>query len=282
MKQLKTLLVDDEYSAIEGLTIRLAAFSQITIIGHASSVDEAMALIGSCAPDLIFLDIEMPGKSGFELIKQLQPESCPAIIFVTAFHQYAVKAFEVRALDYLLKPVKKERLAEAIARVVSRLDSPGNKQHMLEVRDILLNGNSRRETEPGSAYRIEQEKLVIQDGHHPAQLIPYIDILWIDAAGDYMCVHTQAETFVMRARLKSLINDVLPDGFLRIHKSTIVNLQHVAKLEPLINSEYNLILVNAKSLKVSRTYSKQLKLSLSGEKTGLQSNHSAPDDGIKH
>lgn len=268
MKQLKTLLVDDEYSAIEGLAIRLAAFSQISIVGHARSVDEAMTLISATAPDLIFLDIEMPGKSGFELIKQLQPESCPAIIFVTAFHQYAVKAFEVRALDYLLKPVKKERLAEAIARVSSRLDSPANKQHMLEVRDILLNGDTARQTEPGSAYRIEQEKLVIQDGHHPAQLIPYADILWIDAAGDYMCVHTRDDTFVMRARLKSLINDVLPDGFLRIHKSTIVNLQHVAKLEPLINSEYNLTLVNSKSLKVSRTYSRQLKLSLSGDKAG--------------
>src|SRR5690606_30545531 len=129
MKPLKTLLVDDEYSAIEGLAIRLAAFSQISVVGHARSVDEAMTLISATAPDLIFLDIEMPVKSGFELIKQLQPESCPAIIFVTAFHQYAVKAFEVRALDYLLKPVKKERLAEAIARVSSRLDSSGNKQH---------------------------------------------------------------------------------------------------------------------------------------------------------
>ncbi|SNY51342.1 two component transcriptional regulator, LytTR family [Arsukibacterium tuosuense] len=268
MKQLNTLLVDDEYSAIEGLTIRLAAFPQINIVGHAHSVDEAMVLISKTIPDLIFLDIEMPGKSGFELIKQLQPESCPAVIFVTAFHQYAVKAFEVRALDYLLKPVKKERLAEAIARVSLRLDRPDNKQHMLEVRDILLNGNSAQQSEPGSGYRIEQEKLVIQDGHHPAQLIPYADILWIDAAGDYMCVHTQNDTFVMRARLKSLINDVLPDGFVQIHKSTIVNLPHVAKLEPLMNSEYNLILVNDKSLKVSRTYSRQLKLSLSGDKTG--------------
>lgn len=268
MKQLKTLLVDDEYSAIEGLAIRLAAFPQISIIGDAGSVDEAMVLISTFAPDLIFLDIEMPGKSGFELIKQLQPESCPAIIFVTAFHQYAVKAFEVRALDYLLKPVKKERLAEAIARVSSRLDSPANKQHMLEVRDILLNGDTARQPESGSGYRIEQEKLVIQDGHHPAQLIPYADILWIDAAGDYMCVHSKDDTFVMRARLKSLINDVLPAGFLQIHKSTIVNLQHVAKLEPLINSEYNLILVNDKSLKVSRTFSRQLKLSLSGDKAG--------------
>lgn len=259
MTILKTLLVDDEYSAIEGLAIRLAAFSQIELIGHAHSVDAAMAIIDHTMPDLIFLDIEMPGKSGFELIKQLQPEACPAIIFVTAFHQYAVKAFEVRALDYLLKPVKTQRLAEAITRVTQSISSQqATKQQLLEVRDILLNGQvTAHSAQPH--YRIEQEKLVIQDGHHPAQLVPYAEILWIDAAGDYMCVHTAAETFVMRARLKSLITETLPTGFIRIHKSTIVNLAHITKLEPLPNSEYNAILINQKSLKVSRTYSRSLK-----------------------
>ncbi|WP_445768518.1 LytR/AlgR family response regulator transcription factor [Rheinheimera sp.] len=262
MNRLKTLLVDDEYSAIEGLAIRLEAFPQLEIVGYARNVADALQLISKTEPDLIFLDIEMPGQSGFELIKQLQPEFCPAIIFVTAFHQYAVKAFEVRALDYLLKPVKKERLAEAIARVVARAEPQPNKQQLLEVAAIVQNAAATPPADT-TTYRIEQEKLLIQDGHHPAQLIPYRDILWIDAAGDYMCVHTSSETFVMRARMKSLIDEVLPDGFIRIHKSTIVNLQHVAKLEPLINSEYKLTLVNKKTLKVSRTYSKQLKESLS-------------------
>ena len=262
MNTLKTLLVDDEYSAIEGLAIRLEAFPQLEIVGYARNVADALALISKTEPDLIFLDIEMPGQSGFELIKQLQPENCPAIIFVTAFHQYAVQAFEVRALDYLLKPVKQERLAEAIARVVARAEPQPNKQQLLEVAAIVQNAAATPLADTGT-YRIEQEKLVIQDGHHPAQLIPYRDILWIDAAGDYMCVHTSSETFVMRARMKSLINEVLPDGFIRIHKSTIVNLHYIVKLEPLINSEYKLTLVNNKALKVSRTYSKQLKESLS-------------------
>ena len=170
--------------------------------------------------------------------------------------------------DTTPEDVKKERLAEAIARVVANIGIKTSKQHLLEVADIVQKGDATGAVDTVPAYRIEQEKLVIQDGHHPAQLIPYREILWIDAAGDYMCVHTNAETFVMRARMKSLINDVLPDGFLRIHKSTIVNLQYVVKLEPLMNSEYNLVLTNQKSLKVSRTYSRQLKLSLSGDKTG--------------
>ena len=140
MKLLKTLLVDDEYSAIEGLAIRLGAFSQIEVVGYARNVTDALQLISKTEPDLIFLDIEMPGQSGFELIKQLQPEACPAIIFVTAFHQYAVKAFEVRALDYLLKPVKKERLAEAIVRVVANIGIKTSKQHLLEVAEVVASG----------------------------------------------------------------------------------------------------------------------------------------------
>lgn len=263
MSRLKTLLVDDEPSAIEGLAIRLAAFPEVRIIGQASTVDEALALINQCAPDLVFLDIEMPGKSGFELVKQLQPEICPAIVFVTAFHQYAVQAFEVRALDYLLKPVKTERLAEAIARVSDSLYRPASKQQLLAAVNQLQQGEQQGPSGTEPDYSIHQDKLVIQDGHQPVQLVPYPDILWIDAAGDYMCVHTGDATFVMRARMKSLIKQTLPANFLRIHKSTIVNLQHINRLEPLINSEYHVILSNNKALKVSRTFSRELKARLS-------------------
>lgn len=266
MNTLKVLLVDDELSAIEGLAIRLSAFSQIKISGQASTVDDALVLINQCAPDLIFLDIEMPGKSGFELVKQLQPEVCPAIVFVTAFHQYAVQAFEVRALDYLLKPVKTERLAEAINRVTDSLYRPASKQQMLAAVDVLQQSGGQASAASEQSYSIHQDKLVIQDGYQPVQLIPYADILWIDAAGDYMCVHTQMDTFVMRARMKSLIKETLPASFLRIHKSSIVNLQHITHIEPLSNSEYHATLTNNKVLKVSRTFSRELKARLSPNK----------------
>ncbi|QJR82786.1 response regulator [Alteromonas pelagimontana] len=263
--QLKTLLVDDELSAIEGLAIRLDAFAEIDIIGHATSVDEAIDIINREPPDLIFLDIEMPGKTGFDLIKQLQPERCPAIIFITAFHQHAVKAFEVRAIDYLLKPVKTERLSEALARVMENQKNPVQKHQMMEVRDELVQTEfPNKLAKAAPQYRLEQEKLVIQDGKNPVQLVPYNHIIWIDAAGDYMCVHTRDETYVMRARMKSLVKERLPDDFVRIHKSTIVNLNHIRQLEPLRNSEYFAILNNGKSLKVSRTYSRNLKARLMG------------------
>lgn len=282
---INTLLVDDEPAAIEGLRLRLQAFPQIHIMGEAHSVAEALALINNQQPELIFLDIDMPGHSGFELIRHLQPEQCPAIIFVTAFHQYAVKAFEVRALDYLLKPVKLERLAEAIARVSEFAVSRAGKAQMLQaIADIKaqnLQGSDTNLSAPKAAahhtaahadsaqviepqYCIEQQKLVIQDGRSPIQLIPYQDILWIDAAGDYMCVHTRLDTYVMRARLKSLINERLPDVFVQIHKSTVVNLTYIEQLLPLGNTEYKAILHNKKVLKVSRTYARALKLRLLG------------------
>jgi two-component system LytT family response regulator len=273
MTIVNTLIVDDEPAAIEGLRLRLDAFPQIRVIGEASSVAEAITLINVQMPDLIFLDIEMPEQSGFDLIRQLQPELCPAIVFVTAFHQHAVKAFEVRALDYLLKPVKMERLAEAITRVSELTSNRADKAQMLaavaEITKDELGASARgRPIDSAEAaepqYCIERQKLVIQDGRNPIQLIPYQDIIWIDAAGDYMCVHTQAETYVMRARLKSLIDERLPDVFVRIHKSTVVNLTYIEKLQPLCNSEYNAVLLNQKVLKVSRTYAKALKQRLLG------------------
>lgn len=268
VRLLNTLIVDDEPAAIEGLRLRLEAFPQIRVIGEANSVTEAITLINVQTPDLIFLDIEMPEQSGFDLIRQLQPELCPAIVFVTAFHQHAVKAFEVRAMDYLLKPVKRERLADAIARVSELTANRAGKAQMLSAVAEITNeqgysaDGSTETVEP--QYCIERQKLVIQDGRNPIQLLPYQDIIWIDAAGDYMCVHTKTETYVMRARLKSLIDERLPDVFVRIHKSTVVNLTYIEKLQPLCNSEYNAVLLNAKVLKVSRTYARVLKQRLLG------------------
>lgn len=277
MTIINTLIVDDEPAAIEGLRLRLDAFPQIRVIGEANSVAEAITLINVQMPDLIFLDIEMPEQSGFDLIRQLQPELCPAIVFVTAFHQHAVKAFEVRALDYLLKPVKMERLAEAITRVCELTTNRADKAQLLsaaadiakEIQDaggrVDSTKNAERVADAAEPqYNIEMQKLVIQDGRNPIQLISYQDIIWIDAAGDYMCVHTKAETYVMRARLKSLIDERLPDVFVRIHKSTVVNLTYIEKLQLLCNSEYNAVLLNQKVLKVSRTYAKALKQRLLG------------------
>lgn len=259
MTVLRTLIVDDEPAAIEGLRLRLQGFTDIELVGEASSVEQALLLIDQLLPELIFLDIEMPGQSGFDLVRQLHYG--PAIVFVTAFHQHAVQAFEVRALDYLLKPVTQERLADAIERV--RGLAGADHKARLSLAAAPVAGEAVEPAE-SAFYKGERQKLVIQDGRNPIQLIPFQDILWIDAAGDYMCVHTPQETHVMRARLKSLIQERLPDCFVQIHKSTVVNLNYIDRLEPLNNTEFRLFLNTGKELKVSRTYAKELKQRLIG------------------
>lgn len=268
MERIKALLVDDEFSALEGLRIRLEQFPFIDIVGEVTSVNEALIVSNRCMPDLVFLDIEMPGQSGFELLKALQPETYPAIIFVTAYHQHAIRAFEVRAVDYLLKPIKMARLSEAIARVQENIALKSSKATMLATQESMSESSaphatwSEQDSLHSTGYYVDKEKLVIQDGRSPTALVPFEDVFWVDAAGDYMCVHTRSETYVMRARLKNLLHDTLPDEFLQIHKSTIVNLRHIQQLESLRNSEFNVQLVNGKVLKASRTYSKELKVKI--------------------
>lgn len=253
MKPLKTLLVDDEESALEGLCLRLQMYSDIEVIGQVLSVNEALELCRYQIPDLIFLDIEMPGKSGFELLKQFQPETYPAVIFVTAYHQYAIQAFEVRALDYLLKPVKQSRLCEALNRARENVSI---KQRILDSASFI--SESGQDESRFSTYSVGDEKLVIRDGLGAVTLVPFEDVFWIDAAGDYMCVHTEAETHVMRERMKHLVN-IVPAYFQRIHKSTMVNVRYIERLDPLRNSEFHVHLSNNKVLKASRTFSKNLK-----------------------
>lgn len=258
MKTLNTLLVDDEWSALEGLSLRLEKIPGVEVVAAVTSVDEAAKYIAHSLPDLIFLDIQMPVKNGFELLKQFQPEQHPAVIFVTAFHQYAVRAFEVEAVDYLLKPVRQIRLEEAIGRARARCIDSGYKAQLLNaIEGIEAESQSSQVT--SSSYRVEQEKLIITDGRNSGQLVPFTDIVWVDAAGDYMCIHTAAETYVMRARLKHLVENILPPEFIRIHKSTAVNVRFIRHIEALRNSEYRIDLTNEKTLKVSRTYSGALR-----------------------
>lgn len=253
MRLLNTLLVDDEESALEGLCLRLQSFSDVNIVGQASSVDEAIELTKEEVPDLVFLDIEMPGKSGFELLKQFQPENYPAVIFMTAYHQYAIKAFEVRALDYILKPVNQSRLAEAIDRARESIVSK-----QIAIKSSGLSVGLAQDAKNTHIDSICNDKLVIRDGVGPVNLVPFDEVYWVDAAGDYMCVHTKSETYVMRERMKNLEN-IVPPYFQRIHKSTMVNVKFIERLDPLRNSEFHVHLGNGKVLKASRTFSKNLK-----------------------
>ncbi len=263
---LRTIIVDDEALARRGLKHRLNKVDDLAIVAEARNGREALKAIRELQPDLVFLDIQMPGMGGFEVLAELQQENMPAIVFVTAFNEYAIKAFEANALDYLLKPIEDSRLHEALIRVRENLDL----KHALKHKKSLLrlvsditgeNVGSMRELNARGVDNLKKKepgKLVIKDGGRTT-LVPQDQIEWIDAAGDYMCVHAGGETHIMRKTMKELEAELDSDLLQRIHRSTIVNINQVTKLQSHINGEYFLTLQGGHIIKLSRTYKDKLK-----------------------
>lgn len=268
-KKIRTLIVDDEPLARQGLLIRLADFPVIDVIGESSSGREAVAAIQNLKPDLVFLDIQMPGWNGFDVLREIQALACPIpfIIFVTAYDQYAIRAFEVRALDYLLKPVDEERLAQAIEKVVMpnvlNVDNAHQQKLMKLVsemsgedcEEILMRLAEGGELSTESTY---PEHIAIKDSGEITR-VAIQAIEWVEAAGDYMCIYTGTETHILRRTMKELEQELNPKLFQRIHRSAIVNLEQVVKLCSRQNGEYHIVLTNGKELKVSRSYKDRIK-----------------------
>jgi len=264
---LKTLIVDDESLARRGLAHRLKNIADIEIVGEARNGREALDLIAEKAPDLVFLDIQMPGIGGFEVVQQLDVETMPIILFLTAYDEFAVQAFEVNALDYILKPIDEERLNLVLDKVrvnLSQKRALKHKQQLLKlVSDISGETiSSFKELEDKDVSELapkEPSRLAIRDGGHTTW-VNQDDIEWIDAAGDYMCVQAQGVTYIMRKTMKELEAELDGSILQRIHRSTIVNVRQVKEMESHINGEYFLTLVSGHRVKLSRTYKEKLKL----------------------
>jgi two-component system LytT family response regulator len=264
---LKTIIVDDESLARRGLKLRLSNREDVNIIAEARNGREALDLIRKLKPDLVFLDIQMPGMDGFDVLRKLPAEQMPAIVFVTAFNDYAIKAFEANALDYLLKPIEDSRLSEALDRVTENLDQRLALKHKESLLQLVgdITGEPVGSMEELSARDVaslkkkEIPKLAIKDGGRTTW-IPQDKIEWIDAAGDYMCVHSGGETHIMRMTMKMLEASLDPDFLHRIHRSTIVNIHQVKQMRAHINGEYFLTLNGGHTVKLSRTYKDKLKI----------------------
>lgn len=259
MSTLRAIIVDDEELARRGLALRLADIPEVEVVAQCANGHEALDAIPRLAPDLIFLDIQMPGLSGFDVVCELQAVTMPMIVFVTAYDEYAVQAFRVHALDYLLKPIEEPQLREAVARAVSqrqRQDAVLTKEKLLELLGDTRGADAAVESDAGGG-RL-QGRLSIRDGSE-FQLVPVEDIQWVDAAGDYMCVHTSDKTHVMRTTMKQLEASLSPELFCRIHRSTIVNINCIAGAQAVDNGEYLLSMVDGRQLKVSRTYSPRIR-----------------------
>jgi two-component system LytT family response regulator len=254
---LKAIVVDDEALARRGLKIRLDQIGGVDVVAECKNGREAVQSIAAHQPDVVFLDIQMPGMDGFDVVRELQSDSMPLIVFVTAFDQYAVNAFDVHAVDYVLKPVEDSRLRAAVDQVRQQLErrrAGDRKQQLLE---LIMNMTGK--SEHGIEALVEAgghsfpEKITIKDGDQ-LTILPVANIDWVDAAGDYMCVHAGGETHVMRITMKELEHQLNPAEFQRIHRSTLINVNRIVKLISHINGEFFVTLESGARLKMSRTY----------------------------
>ena len=251
---IRTIIVDDEPLAIQGLELRLQAFDDVEIIERCANGREAIRAVKTLKPDLVFLDIQMPGFDGFSVVAGLADIDPPLFVFVTAYGQHALKAFEAQAVDYLMKPVEQDRRADTIARVRQRLAEKQGAQGAERLKEILSevapDAVPDDLTEQPAANRYEKVINIKDRG----QIFRVDDIERIDAAGDYMCIYTADQTLVLRETMKDLERRLDPRKFQRIHRSTIVNLDNIKSVKPHTNGECFLVLASNAQVKVSRSY----------------------------
>ena len=250
--RLRVLIVDDEPLARRGIRARLRAFPDITILQDCEDGESAVEAIRTHSPELVFLDVQMPGLSGFDVLKHLPKERMPFIIFLTAYDQYALQAFEVHALDYLLKPIDSGRFVEAVKRA--------QRQIKLHLADKIEDRLNRLLADHPPYVR----RFAIRMGSRIAFVLTD-EIDWIEAAGDYATLHVGKRALPLRETFNSLENRLDSDKFIRIHRSTIVQASRIRDLQTIPNRELRLRLIDGTELKVSRTYRDRLDRWLSTE-----------------
>ena len=263
---LRAIVVDDEELARRLVISILDDIPEIEVVAECANGRQAVRAVSDHAPDLMFLDIKMPGWNGFEVIKKIQPEQLPMVIFCTAFERYALDAFEVHAVDYLVKPLDEERVDLAVKRAVARHREDqlagGDKSPLLGAIEEITGDRAEPvanqeipETNPAFG---SERKIAIRD-RDEVRLIREESIAWVDAAGDYMCVHAEGETHIMRCTMKHLLELLHEHTFKRVHRSTIVNLDFIESARHLPKGEFMLYLENGERIKVSRNYRSEIR-----------------------
>ena len=259
--RLRVIIVDDEPLALRGMKLRLQEFPEVEVVEECANGREAVKAIKSLNPDLVFLDIQMPGLDGFGVVRALIGGPAPLFVFVTAYDKYAIDAFEANALDYMVKPVEEERLKDAIHRARDAMKSRAAAERESRLVEMLasLSDDDRDKIKDliDDPAWVEKERyaerISFKDGSKVV-VLNADDIEWIDAAGDYMCIHAGGKTHIIRETMKTLQQRLDPARFQRVHRSAIVNVAKVKELHPHPNGEYFLILENGNELKLSRSY----------------------------
>lgn len=257
---IRTILVDDEKLATQGLQLRLEAHPDVEVVDTALNGREAIRKIKTHKPDLVFLDIQMPGFDGFSVIQGLMEVEPPLVVFVTAYSDHAIRAFEAQAVDYLVKPVEPERLADALDRVRQRLAERRGVAEVERLKTVLaevapeaveeFEGEATADAPAADRY----EKMINIKDRGQIFRVDVDSIERIDAAGDYMCIYTADNSLILRETMKDLEKRLDPRNFQRVHRSTIVNLSQVKQVKPHTNGECFLVLGSGAQVKVSRSY----------------------------
>jgi two-component system LytT family response regulator len=241
-------LVDDEPLAREGLRLLLEHDPEIGAIREAKNGVEAVAAVRESRPDLVFLDVQMPDMDGFTAVREIGAEQMPPVVFVTAHDRYAIQAFEINAIDYLLKPVTEERFAKALARVKARL-SPASGDSGRQILSLL-------ETLASPSRYLK--RLAVRAAGKTV-LVDVSDIDWMEAAENYVQLHTSRGNHLLHVPLSRLERSLDPEVFLRIHRSVIVNITRIRELHPLMHGEYAITLASGARVQSGRNYSERLK-----------------------
>lgn len=243
---MRALIVDDEPLARRGVALRLRRLNDIDIVGECVNGLDAVEKIVQLSPDVVFLDVQMPGMNGFAVLRALPREQLPAVIFLTAYEEHAIRAFEVHALDYLLKPIRKERFLDAVARARALIGQAGNTEAVQRLSGLLADQSERY-----------QESFVVHTGSR-IHIVRANDVDWIGSAGDYVELHIGGRTHLMRETMQSFEQRLNPAEFLRIHRCRIVRTALIAELHLTDNREYTIKLSDGSEHRSSRRYADAL------------------------
>jgi two-component system LytT family response regulator len=259
---IRALIVDDELRARKGIRARLADYPNIQVIGECSSGHEAIDSINALTPDLLFLDIQMPELNGFDVLRDISVSPMPVVIFVTAYDQYAIKAFKFHAFDYLLKPISENRFGEALSHVAVELDRrmlhsyPEKLKAMMSdyLRMIGKEQEQEKQSISASAHRRSYLQRLMIKTTNDITVVPTDEILWIESAGDLVFIHTRGKKHVYRKTMIDLAAELDTKKFIRIHRSAIVNIEKIKSLRPISHGDFEIHLENEIALRLSRTY----------------------------
>jgi len=249
----RVVIADDERLARQKMRILLEAEPSIAVVAECQDGRQTVSAISCLRPDLLLLDIQMPDLDGFQVLNQIPPEEMPLVIFTSAYDQYAIRAFEAHALDYLLKPFDQERLHQAIERARMDLLKSGNREFTNRLMELLARLKAGAPGQPGEP----QDRLVIK-AKGRVIFLDLNEIDWVEAAANYVRLNVGKESYLLRETISRTSERLNPSEFIRIHRSTIVNVRKIKELIPVNSGEYVVVLKNGKELSCSRGYRAQL------------------------